>query len=123
MSTVTVDFIARGTSEGTWSIVLVEEGPWPASDIEANLRRLQERLYNCIDAAIDGQLAKRFPESNGGLVTVRLDGYDLPQLEVREFFERFTSSILRVPDYAFALGQSSFVSGLKFELNLDHLKH
>ena len=104
-------------------MVLVEEGPWPPSETEANLRRLQERLYDCVDAAIDGQLAERFPESNGGLVTVRLDGYDLPYVEVRELFERFSSSILHVPDYASALGRSSFVSGIKFQLNLEHLKH
>src|ERR1017187_7965684 len=118
MGTVTVDFIAQGESKGTWSMVLVEEGPWPASETEPNLRRLQERLYNCIEAALGGQLAKQFPESNGGLVTVRLDGYDLPQVEVREFFERFSSSILHVADYASALRQSSFISGIKFELNL-----
>jgi hypothetical protein len=123
MGTVTIDFVARGSSEGTWSMVLVEEGPWPASEIEANLRRLQERLYDCIDAAIDGQLAGRFPESNGGLVTLRLDGYDLPQVEVRELFERFGSSTLQTPDYASALRQSVFVSDIRFELNLQPLKH
>ncbi|KQW38814.1 hypothetical protein [Rhizobacter sp. Root404] len=84
---------------------------------------MQDRLYDCVDAAIDGQLAERLPESNGGLVTVRLDGYDLPHIELRELFERFSSSILHVPDYAFALRQSSFVSGIKFESNLEHLKH
>ncbi len=104
-------------------MVLVEEGPWPVDEIEANLRRMQERLYNCVDAAIDGQLAEQFPESNEGLITIRLDGYDLPQEQVRELFERFSRSIFKIPDYAAALQQSPFVTGLKFEVNLEHLKH
>jgi hypothetical protein len=54
---------------------------------------------------------------------VRLDGYDLPQEEVREFFERFSSSALLVPDYADLLRHNTFVSGIAFELNLEHLKH
>ena len=123
MSTVTVDFIARGERDGTWAIVLVEEGPWPGAEIEANLRRLQERLYSCVDAALDGQLDALYPETHGGQIIIRLDGYDLPQAEVREFFERFSSAVLHVPEYEAALRQSQCVGGVAFELNLEHLKH
>jgi hypothetical protein len=123
MSTVTIDFIARGELDGTWAMVLVEEGPWPTAEIEANLRRLQDRLYSCVDAALDGQLAALCPETHGGQVIVRLDGYDVPQAEVREFFQCFSSAVLHIPDYAAALRQSQWVSGLAFELNLKQLKH
>jgi hypothetical protein len=123
MDTVTIDFIAKGERDGTWVLVLVEEGPWPVGEIEANLRRLQERLYNCVDAVLDGQLAELHPETEGGQVIVRLDGYDLPQIEVGRFFERFSGSVLHAPGYASALQRSRFVGDIVFQLNLEYLKH
>jgi hypothetical protein len=123
MGTIQVDFIAKGKRAGTWVMVLVEEGPWHSAEVETKLRHLQERLYGCLDAALDGQLNELYPESAGGLVIVRLDGYDLPQDEVREFFARFSRSALLVPDYADLLRHNTFVSGIAFELNLERLKH
>jgi hypothetical protein len=102
MGSATIDFVTRGERDGTWTMVLVEEGPWLSAEVEANLRRLQGRLYGCIDAALDGQLAELYPETQGGQVIVRVDGYDLPQEEVREFFARFSSCVLHVPGYAAA---------------------
>jgi hypothetical protein len=78
---------------------------------------------SCIDAALDGQLAELYPETQGGQVIVRVDGYDLPQEEVREFFARFSSCVLHVPGYAAALHRNEWVGGVEFELNLEHLKH
>jgi hypothetical protein len=108
MSEVTIDFITRNP----WQIVLVEEGPW--TDIEANLRRLQERLYSCVDAAIDGNLAQLYPESNGAIVTIRLDGYNLPMPEIQDFFSTFSSSVLELPNFKASLERSPHVSGIKF---------
>ena len=121
MATVTVDFIARGSDGASWSMVLVEQGPWSKEQLDTNLRRLQDRLYACIDAALDGKLAEQFPDSASQPVLVRLDGYNLPELPVREFFERFSASVLQVPDYAAALKSSHTVPNISFELNLEYL--
>ena len=101
-------------------MVLVEEGPWPEADLDTNLQRLQERLYNCIDAAIEGKIADQFPESRGRPISLQLDAYNLPQ-EVAEFFERFASGVLNLPQYAAALGQSTGVSGIGFKLNFKQI--
>jgi hypothetical protein len=111
MSEVTIDFIVKDP----WRMVLVEEGPW--EDVSANLRRVQSRLYGCIDAAIDGYLAQQFPESNGAHVTVQLDCYSVPQDEVSTFFKAFSSSVLHLPSYKDALHSSSFVAGFDFQIN------
>ncbi|NYE29697.1 hypothetical protein HDE78_002663 [Rhodanobacter sp. K2T2] len=111
MSEVTIDFIVRDP----WRMVLVEEGPW--EDVASNLRRVQSRLYGCIDAAIDGHLAQQFPESNGKHVTVQLDCYSVPQEDVSKFFEAFSSSVLLIPDYKDALQSSSFVAGIDFQVS------
>lgn len=93
-------------------MVLVEEGPW--DDVRSSLRRLQDRLYTCIDAAIEGKLAERYPDSAGANVLIRLDGYNLPMPDAREFFDRFSSAVLELPDYKAALDSSPYVSGIQF---------
>jgi hypothetical protein len=113
MSDVTVDFITKNP----WQMVLVEQGPW--DDVSANLRRLQERLYTCIDVAIDGKLAELYPESTGASVVIRLDGYNLPMPESQDFFERFSSTVLELPDYKIALETSSHVSRIQFAANFE----
>jgi len=108
MSDFQVDFIAKNP----WRMVLVEDGPW--DDCAYELNRLQDRLYSCLDAAIDGQLAEKFPESIGQVVTIELHGYNLPQDEVSNFFSRFGSSVLKLPEYAQALKESAHISGVSF---------
>jgi len=118
--TTLVDFVARGATPDEWKMVLVEQGPW-TGPIENELRRLQDRLYGTIDAALDGQLAERFPESIGKKLVVQLDGYDLPRSEVSEFFDRFSKGILSTADYRRALKNSRFVKDIAFELNFESI--
>ena len=108
MSEVTVDFITRNP----WQMVLVEEGPW--DDVAGNLRRVQDRLYTCVDAAIEGKLAELYPDSTGATVLIRLDGYNLPMPDMQEFFDTFSSSVLELPDYKASLVSSPYVSGIQF---------
>jgi hypothetical protein len=115
---IVVDFVARGTSADEWRMVLVEQGPWNGS-IDDQLRRVQERLYGCVDAALEGQLAQQFPESTGKKIVIQLDCYDLPQYEISEFFGRFSSGVFAVPDYRDALEKSKFVEDISFEVTFD----
>ena len=117
MTEFTVDFIVKEPDESLWRMVLVEEGPWPSKDTESNLRRIQERLYHCVDVALDGGLWRLFPDSYGKLVVVQLDCYNVPEHDVREFFERFSAGALSAPNYAAALKNTPYLSGLSFELN------
>ncbi|MFZ3343068.1 MAG: hypothetical protein WA213_19460 [Terriglobales bacterium] len=115
-----VDFVARGEAEDEWKMVLVEQGPW-AGPIDDQLRRLQERLYGTIDAALDGQLAEQFPESRGKKLIVQLDAYNVPRAEVSEFFDRFSEGVLSTADYRQALKNNQFVKGITFELNFESI--
>ena len=114
---VTVDFIARGETEADWLIVLVEEG-W-AEPFEPRLLTLQDRLYGSVDAALDGELARQYPESLGKSITVQIDGYDLPRSKVEKFFSQFCEGIWTIPDYQSALRHSIYVSGIKFRIRFD----
>lgn len=101
-------------------MVLVEEGPWENS-VSDNLRRIQDRLYGCVDAALDGQLAQQFPETMGKKLIVQLDCYNLPRDKVTEFFEEFSRGIFALPEYRQALSRSPFVRGIGFEINFDSI--
>lgn len=118
--TTIVDFVAKGSTPDQWKMVLVEEGPWivPVSE---QLRRVQERLYGCIDAALDGQLAEKFPESKGKQIIIQLDCYNLPQNEVTSFFDAFSKRVFSVPDYQKALKNNPYVKSISFEINFESI--
>jgi len=118
---VYIDFVAKGKSDDQWLVVLVEQGgeSQPSNDF---LYSLQNRLYNCLDAILDGELAKKFPYTLNKNITIRVDGYDLFEDEVSEFFANFSEGIFSVPDYHKALDESRYVKNISFELNLEQLK-
>jgi hypothetical protein len=117
---ITVDFVAKGDTDDDWKMVLVEQGPW-AGSIDLELRRLQDRLYGCLDAALDGQLAEKFPGSLGKKITIRLDCYNVPRDAVSEFFARFSKGVLQTPEYRNAAESTQFAKGFCFEITFDSI--
>ncbi|NUR23290.1 DUF6572 domain-containing protein [Frateuria sp.] len=115
-----VDFVSRGDSPDEWRVVLVEEGPWRDS-IEEQLGRIQARLYDSIDAILDGQLAEKFPESKGKRVILQLDCYNVPALEVDQFFQRFSSQVFLLDDYRRALQGNPFVREIKLQIQFENI--
>ena len=115
-----VDFVSRGDSPDEWRVVLVEEGPWRDS-IEEQLGRFQARLYDSIDAILDGQLAEKFPESKGKRVILQLDCYNVPALEVDQFFQRFSSQVFLLDDYRRALQGNPFVREIKLQIQFENI--
>ena len=115
---VTVDFVAFDDERDTCLLVLVEEGPWTGS-LDDHLRLLQERLYGCLEAALDGQVAENFPKAAGKSVVVRVDCYDLPVGELNDFVERFAAGVRQLPDYS--PETSPWVRSFEFEVNHEKL--
>ena len=102
--------------DGAVVMVLVEQGPWAAEDVEANLRRVQDRLYDCVEIACDGHLARRFPESVGNPAVVRLDCYETPDEAVRSLLHRFETHVRESDGWREALTAAP-VASLAFEYN------
>ena len=113
-----IDFVARGPLPNEWRLVLVEQGPWtgPVAD---EIRRVQERLYGCLDAALDGLVAEKLPDSKGGDVVISLACYNLPAKEVAAFFDAWRAGVLKIPDYEAALNKSPFVGKIRFDITFD----
>ncbi|MEI5687786.1 DUF6572 domain-containing protein [Sphingomonas kyungheensis] len=117
MADTTVDFIAFDDDRGACLLVLVEEG-WE-QPFDDHLRSLQDRLYGCVNAALDGQVAALFPKSAGLNFIVQVDCYNLPTKPVTEFVERFAAGLFEMNGYS--PKQSNFVRSFKFEVNHDSL--
>jgi len=63
---VKVDLVTEHPETGVFAIILVETGPWPSGAEEREVRRIQDRLYDCVDLAVDGHLARNTPTQGGG---------------------------------------------------------
>jgi hypothetical protein len=115
---VTVDFVAFDDERDACLLVLVEQGPWTGL-IDDHLRALQDRLYGCLDAALDGNVAEQFPKSVNKKFVVRLDCYGVPRDEVDEFMSRFSAGVLDRRDYS--PNASPWVRSFQFEVNHDNI--
>jgi len=113
-----VDFVARGETPDEYRLVLVETGPWD-DELSSVLRRIQDRLYGCLDASLEGDVANKFPGSSGKHIVIELDCYDASKDEAWDFFRRFAAGVLKQPSYAGMLENNSFVTGVSFRTNLD----
>ena len=119
---VTIDFVAFDPELGAWMLVLVEAGPWNEVTIEGRLVVLQDRLYGCLEAALDGQFAERFSEAADARVIVRVDCYDCygtTRDKVDAFMQRFSAGIRDMPDYSPA--SSPWVRSLEVEVTHDEI--
>lgn len=119
MGEVTVDFVVCDQPHGGWALILVEEGPWDTAAISDHLRRIQDRLYECLEAALQGAVTAQYPKSRGKPLVIRLEAFNVPEAELRGFFGRFSDGVPKIPDYAKALRDQQFFPTISFELNLD----
>lgn len=117
---VTIDFVAFDPELDAWLLVLVEPGPW--DDVRGRLVALQDRLYGCLEAALAGQLAERFPDATDAKVVVRADCYDCygtARHEVDAFMQRFSEGIRDMADYSPA--SSPWVRSIEVEVSYDQI--
>ena len=113
MLKTTVDLVTR-REDGTFVMVLVEEGPWLNSH-EDHLRVLQGRLYDYLDIVIDGGLAAKFPESDGASVEILVDALNTPSGVIPAFVRHFESAVRSSHEYSSSIGDSSYVNSVVFD--------
>jgi hypothetical protein len=114
----TIDFVAKGDSSEQWQLVLVEEGNW-SGVVDNRLRKLQDRLYDCIDAVLDGQMAEKYPESAAKDIVIHVEFFGAPEDKVSSFIERFSKNVFSVGDYAEALRGCHFVKSISITASFD----
>ena len=114
---VKIDLVTEHPDTGVFAVILVETGPWAPDTEQRELGRIQDRLYDCVDVAVDGQLAAKYPDSRGRPVRIQLDTYDIPETLVRPFFERFANHVANWPELQQDIVAKQNVKSLTFEYN------
>lgn len=115
-----VDFVSTGKAQNEWRIVLIERGPW-TGNLDDHLRRVQGRLYDCLDLVLDGHFAEKYPASNGGDLIIQIDFYNVEEFSVSEFLSCFSHGIFSSIDYGPAIHESKFAKSMKFEFNFSQI--
>jgi hypothetical protein len=112
---VTLDLVTFDPRNDEFVLYLVEDGPWP--DSEHNwaicLRRIQARVYDAMDVAIDGHLARQFPDSTGKKVRVEVDSPSGCPCELEDLIAALNVSIARDGQYRHAISVSPHIRGLR----------
>ena len=114
---VKIDLVTEHPGTGVFALILVETGPWPPGTEERELRRIQDRLYDCVDAAVDGHFAAKYPDSRGRPARIQLDTYDIPERLVRPFFERFAKHVHTWSEIQQEIHTKRNVESITFEYN------
>jgi hypothetical protein len=114
---VKIDLITQDAKKDAYKLIAVAQGPWPASEVTDHMRALQEKLYDYVDAAVEGGLAAQYPQSCGKKVVIRLDCYDTPQAEMEQFFNRFVEHIRSNPTIQAKIAQTHHVKEIDFEFS------
>jgi hypothetical protein len=112
---VTLDIVSTDPVHGEGVVHLVEEGPWPEDDSgwNARLRELQDRLYNAVDAVVDGHLAGKFPDLHGKPVRIQIDSPSGCPARLQAFVRTFGEALAHPGEYREAIASCVFVSGLR----------
>jgi hypothetical protein len=79
------------------------------------------RASGCIDAALDGQLAEKFPDSNGKPLVVQVDCYNIPREAVESFFDEFSTGVFTSGCYKGAERKNPYVSSIGFAITFDSI--
>src|SRR5258707_14932136 len=75
MPSVKIDLVTQDHDADEFVLILVEDGPWPVESAHwgERLSRIQTRIFEAIDVAVDGHLAAKYPDSKGKIVRVQID--------------------------------------------------
>jgi hypothetical protein len=97
--------------------VLTAVGPW--HDFSRELLKLQDQLYDSLDAILDGQITATFPALKGSRIVIRVICVDAPEKEVGEFFQRFSAGIFQQDDYRKARDKCEYASDIGFSISFE----
>ena len=88
-----VDFVAYLPSSGEVALVMIEERRWDVS--RERLLEIQAKAHNYVSFALDGQLAKGYPEYAGKPVSIELHCFEPPPDAITEFLKNLNQRLTR----------------------------
>ncbi len=118
---VSIDLITKNPKNNEYKLILVEEGPWEESTLEDRLRKIQDRLYNAVDAAVDGALFQNYPDSKGQKVCVQVDCYDPPSDMIEQLVKGLGQYVDESYEYQNAIKRDQNISSLRIAYNENNM--
>ena len=109
-----IDYVTQ-MPDGSCRLVLVETGPWPDADKQAQLERLATRISDCFAAILNGFLAERFPQTKGKPIVVEVVSYDTPRLEVDILVAKAGNALQASPEAQEELRRARFAQSIRVE--------
>src|SRR4051812_28130692 len=110
-----IDLISYDPKHDEFVLYLVEDGPWPqdASAWKMCLSRIQSRVFDAIDTALDGHLASRYPDSCGKKVRVQVDSPQTLPLQLSDLISKIREYVGKDNVYRAATARSPYIKGLR----------
>lgn len=112
---IAIDFVTHDPAHDEFALYFVEDGPWNLDNSmeENSLRQIQDKVFDAMDAAIDGGLATALPDSLGKKVRIQIDSPSgCPDL-LQELVTKINEYIQGTAEYASAINHSTFIAGLR----------
>lgn len=108
-----VDLVTEDAANNEYVLYLVEEGPWEPGALQDRLKKIQDRLYNAFDAAVDGHLAAKFPDSKGRNVRIQVDIHGETPPDIESLVARFDNHVKSDADYQREIQRNEFIAALR----------
>jgi hypothetical protein len=108
---VKIDLVTK-RPDGGCTLILVEMGPWTAEQTNQNMQRLGNRIASCISAVINGYITHRYPATMGVPLTIQVDSYDTPRLEVDILLAKMQNDFDKSPEIQEELRSGRFTSAI-----------
>jgi len=111
MPSVTIDIVSFDPMRDQYALYLVEAEDLPAKVDErrTKLKAIQDRIFDTFDAAIDGHLAAKFPETLGQTVRIQVDCPFGQNEEIEELVDRVAAYLNGTAEYVTAARNSPYV--------------
>jgi hypothetical protein len=115
MPKITLDTVTWDPANEEFVLYLVEDGPWPETGREwvKCLDRIQDRIMDAIDLAVNGHLLKKFPDSAGKRVRIQIDSPHGVPAQVAALTARLRAYVERNDEYRDAVARSAHIEGLR----------
>jgi hypothetical protein len=121
LRTLKIDLVTDDASSGELVVYLVEDGPWPTPPLDMITvpKRIQGRIFDAIDAAIDGYIAAEFPDSIGKNIRVQIDSPSGCPEQLQDLVNAVHRFVGEDVQYATTLKQSNYVKGIRIVTGKD----
>lgn len=111
----TVDFVTYDPHSDEFVLYLVEDGPWPSTDDEWRncLKEIQDHILDVVDSAVDGGVAKRFPDSKGRPIRIQVDSPHGAPIQLEELIAAVCRFLSDDREFRTAIDESAHIKGLR----------